>query len=126
MTLLLDAGALVAIDRDDRDMQTVVQLAVQQRLKLRTSAIVVAEVWRDPRGRQARLARLLRAVDVRPVDVQTGQRAGVLLGRARLNDPVDAVLVVLAEDDDTILTSDVDDITRLVAAAGKRVGVVAV
>jgi hypothetical protein len=45
-------------------------------IELRTNANVVAQVWRDPTGRQVNLARLLRAVDVRPIDEQAGRNAG--------------------------------------------------
>ncbi len=122
---MLDAGAFVAIEHDDR--ATIARLRVAQRaeLGLRTSAIVVAQVWRDPSGRQALLARLLRAVDVRPVDQRLGRAAGVLLARARTDDPIDATVVLVAADGDRILTSDPIDIARLAAAAARRVAVIA-
>ena len=75
--LVLDAGALVAIDRDDRSMIARLRVAQQRRVELRTNAMVVAQVWRDRHGRQANLARLLRAVDH-----QDGRQASVLLGQA--------------------------------------------
>ena len=65
---MLDAGAFVAVDRSDRSMIARLRVAQQHGIELRTSAIVIAQVWRDPEGRQAGLARLLRAVDVRPID----------------------------------------------------------
>jgi hypothetical protein len=126
VTLILDSGALVAVDRGSREMQTLIESARDHGIKLRTSAVVVAEVWRDPTSRQARLARLLRAVDVRAVDEESGRRAGILLGRASMSDPADAIVVLLAEEGDTILTSDVTDVSRLVRAAGTRVDVVPV
>lgn len=99
--------------------------AERHAIGLRTSAIVISQVWRDPTGRQAQLARLLRAVDVRPVDDQLGREAGVLVGRAGTSDPIDATVVLVAEGGDRILTSDPDDLRRLVAAAGRRVAVIA-
>ena len=81
-TLLLDAGPLIAIDRGDTAMRAQIQKALRDGVTLRTSAIVIAQVWRDPRGRQAALARLLRTVDVVPVDERRARDAGVLLGRA--------------------------------------------
>ncbi|MCY4029093.1 MAG: hypothetical protein OXH75_22595 [Acidobacteria bacterium] len=91
---------------------------------MRTSAIVLGQVWRDPRGRQARLARLLRAVEVRPVDEQMGRRAGVLLARAGTSDPIDATVALVAESGDRILTSDPVDVGRLVTAAGTLAAVI--
>jgi len=58
--------------------------------ELRTSAIVIALVWRSPGGKQAGVARLLRAVDVRPVDEKMGRDAGALLAKSRTDDPIDA------------------------------------
>jgi hypothetical protein len=118
--LVLDAGALVAIDRDDRAMIARLRVAQQRGVELRTNAMVVAQVWRDRQGRQASLARLLRAVDVRAIDHQDGRQAGVLLGLAGTVDPVDASVVLLAGPGDRILTSDPDDLTRLAAVAANR------
>jgi len=43
------------------------------------------------------LARLLRSVDVKPVDRRLGQDAGVLSGRAGAGDAVDATVVAIGE-----------------------------
>jgi hypothetical protein len=123
--LVLDAGAFVAVERDDRAMAARLRLAQQRGIDLRSNAVVVAQVWRDDGGRQARVGRLLRGVDVRPVDEQTGRRAGVLLGRAGTSDAVDATVVLLARPGDRILTSDPGDISRLVDVAGVAAAVVA-
>ncbi len=123
--LLLDAGAFLAVDRGDRSMIARLRVAHRHAIQLRTSAIVVAQVWRDPAGRQAELGRLLRAVDIRPVDEQLGREAGVLIGRTCTSDPIDATVVLLAADGDRILTSDSRNLKRLAAAAGKRVAVIA-
>lgn len=116
--LVLDAGAFVAAERDERAMIARLRVAQRSGLELRSSAIVVAEVWRDSRGRQAALTRLLRGVDVRPVDDQAGRAAGVLVGRAGTQDPIDAALVLLARPGDRILTTDPADIRHLIATAG--------
>ena len=95
MTLVLDAGAFVAIERADRH---VVALLKGERLAgraPRTHAGVVAQVWRGGSGRQAPLARLLAGVEVVTVDAGVGRRAGMLLGRAGTSDVVDACVVVL-------------------------------
>ena len=122
--LILDAGALVAVDRDDRAMMARLRAAQQHGLELRTNAMVVAQAWRDPHGRQVNLARLLRAVDVRAVSPRDGREAGALLGAARSSDPVDATVVLLAAPGDRIVTSDPGDIARLAAAAGTRAVVI--
>ncbi len=123
--LVLDAGALLAVDSNDRAMMARLRAALRSRLDLRTTAVVVAQVWRDPRGRQVRLVRLLRAVDVRAVDDRMGRAAGELLGRSGTHDPIDATVVLVADRGDRIVTSDPGDIGRLAAAAGVGATVVA-
>jgi hypothetical protein len=56
--LILGAGALVAVDRDDRAMLARLRASQLHGMELRTNAMVVAQVWRDRRGRQVNLARL--------------------------------------------------------------------
>lgn len=123
--LILDAGALVAIGRDDRAMVARLRAAQQHGLELRTNAMVVAQVWRDRHGRQVNLARLLRAVDVRAVSQRDGRDAGVLQAAAGTADAIDATVVLLAAPGDRILTTDPKDITVLVAAAENRAVIVA-
>jgi len=48
--LVLDAGALLAVDRGDRAMIARLQVAQRAGLELRSNAMVVAQVWRDRRG----------------------------------------------------------------------------
>lgn len=123
--LVLDAGALIAADREDRETTARIRRAEQAGLELCTTGIVVAQVWRDSRGRQVNLARLLKSMDVRPVDRTLGRAAGVLLGRSGTSDAVDASVVAMAANGDRIMTSDPDDIRPLVAASGRSIGVIA-
>ena len=118
--LILDAGALVAVDRDDRAAVARLRAAQRHGLELRTNAMVVAQAWRDRHGRQVSLARLLQATEVRAVTERDGREAGVLQAEAGTSDPVDATVVLLAGPGDRILTSDPADIARLAAAAGNR------
>lgn len=122
--IVLDAGALVAVDRDDRPMISRLLAARARGDTLRTNAMVVAQVWRGRGGRQASLASVLRAVDVRPVEEAAGRAAGHLLGRSGTSDPIDATVVLLARPGDRILTGDPDDVQRLADAAGIPVTIV--
>lgn len=124
-SLILDAGALLAVDRGDRAMIARLQVAQRAGLELRSNAMVVAQVWRDRRGRQVSLARLLRAVDVRAVSPSDGREAGSLLGEAGAADAIDATVVLLAAPGDRILTSDPGDLARLAEAAGNRAVIIA-
>jgi hypothetical protein len=123
--LVLDAGALVAVDRGDRAMVALLRVAQQHGVELRSNSMVIAQVWRDRHGRQAGLARLLRAVDVRAVSPQDGRQAGVLLGATGTTDPVDSTVVLLASPGDRILTSDPRDLTPLAEAAANHAVIVA-
>ncbi len=93
-------------------------------LELRTTGVVVTEVWRDPAGRQTNLAQLLKAVDIKAVDDHLGRQAGVLLGQAGTADAVDASVVAVAATGDRVLTSDPGDIRSLVVASGRSVLVI--
>ncbi len=115
MTLVLDAGALIAVERSDRE---IVALLKAERCAGRvpiTHGGIVGQVWRGG-ARQARLARLLAATDIAPLDDALGQRAGALLARTRTADVLDAAVVLLATDGDVIVTSDVTDLTTLARA----------
>ena len=121
---VLDAGAFIAIDRNDRSMIARLRAAQIHGYELRTSAIVIAQVWRSPGGKQANVARILRAVDVRSVDEQMGRDAGVLLAKARADDAIDATVVLVARSGDRVLTSDPSDIARLASSSGKKLTIV--
>lgn len=121
--LVLDAGALVAVERSSRD---VIALIKRERLAERTPIThggIVGQVWRGG-GRQANLARLLPGLDVVALDTDLGRRAGALLARSRTTDVIDAALALLAQDGDEILTSDPDDLRVLVAAIGVHADII--
>jgi hypothetical protein len=61
-----------------------------------------------------------------PLDGDLGKRAGVLLGKSRTGDVIDAAVVLLADTDDRIVTSDPKDLRWLVAAAERHVDLVEV
>lgn len=126
MTLVLDAGALVAVERGSRALVTRIK---RERLVGRvpvTHGGVVGQVWRGGSGRQAGLAQLLPHIEIMPLDGTLGKRAGTLLREAGGSDVIDAAVVLLAGDDDLILTSDPDDLLALAATAGIHVEIVTV
>lgn len=120
MTLVLDAGALVAYERGDRTVQAFLKRAHTIGVGVRTTSGVMAQVWRDG-ARQARLASLLRGVAEAELDRATSRRVGLLLAAAGCADVVDASVVDAALDGDEILTSDPNHIADLAAASGKTV-----
>ena len=113
--LTLDAGALIAFERADRFVTTLVRTALDHKLRLTVPAGVVGQVWRDGR-KQARVAALLGSslVDVEPLDDAKARRAGQLCGVARTHDVIDASVVLCARQrGQSIVTSDGDDLRRL-------------
>jgi hypothetical protein len=113
--LTLDAGALIAFERNDRAVVAIVARALQHNIRLAAPAGVVGQVWRDGR-RQARLARLLGSalVEVVPLDDTRARAAGQLCGVAGSSDVIDASVVLCARQrGHSVLTADADDLTRL-------------
>lgn len=123
MTLVLDSGALIALERNERAMWVRPVAAHRSGQIPITHAGVVGQVWRGG-PRQARLARALQGIDVRALDVVLGRAAGALLAASGLVDVIDASVVLIARDGDDIVTTDPDDIARLAAAADLHVEVI--
>ncbi|MFN2540300.1 MAG: hypothetical protein ABR549_19395 [Mycobacteriales bacterium] len=112
MTAVLDAGALIAIDKRDREVGAMLRVLQRDGVPVHTSAAAVAQVWRDGR-RQANLARVLPGVDIAAMDEVAAKKVGELLGASRSTDPVDAHVVLLVPQGGSVLTSDDDDIRAL-------------
>ena len=112
----LDAGALVGVERGSLRMQALLERIVVRRLQVAVPAAALGQVWRGS-PRQARIAQLLGSTHVRvvPLDDLTARAAGVLCGRARTADIVDASVVICARDHGhtVVVTSDANDLARL-------------
>ena len=117
MKLVLDRGALIALERNDRAMWRRLKAAQLAGDVPVTHGGVVGQAWRGRGPRQAMLAKALGGVDVRALDEALGRAAGELLALSRRSDVIDAALVLLADDQDLIVTSEVDDIEPLALAA---------
>ncbi|MGH9157711.1 MAG: twitching motility protein PilT [Acidimicrobiales bacterium] len=118
MSLLLDAGALIAYERGSPTVQAFLERAYRRREDVRTTTAVVAQAWPgDPR--QAGLAVLLRSVDERELTSDQARSVGRLLRTAGTTDVVDATIVDIANDGDEILTGDPSDIRTLAVTARK-------
>ena len=115
--VVLDTGALIAIDRGDRRIGAVLHEAARQGIDAVTSSACVAEAWRDP-ARPARLSRALAGLVENPLDSRTARACGVLLARAGTSEVADAAVALLAADDDLVLTCDAKDIHHLLETTG--------
>jgi hypothetical protein len=113
--ITLDAGGLIAFERNDRRVVAVVARALERHLEVAVPAGVVGQVWRDGR-RQVRLARLLasRVVRVDPLDDFKARAAGQLCGATGTSDVIDASVVLCARArGHAVMTSDTTHIGRL-------------
>lgn len=127
-TLVLDAGALIALDRGDRNLWARLDAARRSSHTVQVPAGALAQAWRGG-PRQARLARALNKCDETPLDGLTARQAGELCGRSGTADVVDASVVVAAaratrRDTVEVLTSDRGDIAVLLAALNVSADVV--
>jgi len=126
MTLILDSGALIALERNDRPSWRRLKAALEAEDIPLAHGGVVGQSWRGSGPRQARLAKALEGIDVQAIDDALGRAAGELLAAAKQSDVIDAALVLLAGDGDSILTSDPQDLGRLASAAGLSVELIEV
>jgi len=121
VSLVLDSGALIALEKNDRVMWRRLKAALVANSVPVSHGGIVGQVWRGGGPRQTLLARALAGIDIRPLDESLGRAAGDLLARAGSADVIDAALVLLADDGDDIVTSDPEDIEPLAARLGRHV-----
>ena len=112
MSVVYDAGLLVAADRNDREVWADHRSRLEVGVVPVTTAPVVAQVSRSPR--QVQLRRFLRGCDIVGLNREESHEVGALLSRADTDDVVDAHVVLTAgRRRSTILTSDEQDLQRL-------------
>jgi hypothetical protein len=117
MGLVLDAGGLIAVDRLDRKVGAILRVAQQEKMSVRTSSAVVAQVWR--RGSlQANLARVLAGIEAATLDSAAGRSVGEVLALSSTADVVDGHLGIIVRSGDAVLTSDPKDIKKILNARG--------
>ena len=115
MTAVLDAGALIAIDKKDRKVGAMLRVLQRDGSRCEPAPAAVAQVWRSGR-RQADLARVLPGLDTVALDEAAAKKVGDLLGSSGTNDLVDAHVALLVEPRGQVLTSDEPDIKALLQA----------
>lgn len=123
MTLIYDAGGLIALERDERASWVRLKTAQSRGEVPLTNAAVLGQVWRGG-PRQARLSSAVLGMNVQPIGEEIGRAAGELLGMSKMSDIVDASLVLLAQDGDEIVTSDETDLAPLASASGRHIELV--
>jgi len=116
--VVLDAGAIIALERRDTRMLALADELYRVRRIGYVPAGVVAQTWRGS-ARQHVTVRLLRtgAVRVDPLSEDLAYRLGLLLAKSGTADVVDAHVALLARRLQAIvLTSDPDDLRSIAPA----------
>jgi predicted nucleic acid-binding protein len=114
--LVLDTGALIALERLDQDLWQRLRFIRRRRGYVVVPAGVLAEAWRGG-PRSAPLARLLDICEVDPLDEERAKEIGVRLGGRGTRNVVDAHVVCCAlEHQAAVATSDPNDMESLTAA----------
>jgi predicted nucleic acid-binding protein len=113
--ITLDAGRLIALDRNDRRVLVLLARAKESGMRITIPATALAQAMRNP-SRQARLCRLIRqpGTDLIPLNGPDATEAGLLLARTSTSDIVDAHVIVCARRaGQTVVTSDPRDLKRI-------------
>lgn len=118
-TLVLDSEGLSKLATGDAVARAHLATAVARRARVAVSAITLTEVLRGS-SRDGAVYRVLSRITVVPVSPEIARRAGELLGATGLSGhrcAIDAVVAATAlalERPVVLLTSDPDDLSRLV------------
>jgi predicted nucleic acid-binding protein len=113
--ITFDAGGLIALDRNERRVLTLLARAAERGMRITIPAAALAQAMRNP-ARQARLCRLIRqaGTDVIALDGRDATAAGLLLARTATSDIVDAHVVICAQRaGQAVVTSDAGDLRRI-------------
>jgi hypothetical protein len=111
----LDAGGLIALDRDDRRVVVLLARARETGAQVTVPAPALAQAIRRPE-RQVRLSRLIRqpGTDVIALDRVDATHVGRLLAASGTSDIVDAHVVICARRaGQPVVTSDPSDLRQL-------------
>ncbi|MGH2598786.1 MAG: hypothetical protein ACRDTE_16650 [Pseudonocardiaceae bacterium] len=115
-----DTTVLITAERGDRRMWSRHQGLLRLGAVPVVPAPVLAQAWRGG-SRQALLARLLAGCEIEDMTEDAARAVGRLLGAAAHDDLVDAAVVEsAARRTDSIVTSDLGHIERLVTECGQN------
>jgi hypothetical protein len=115
-SLILDAGALIALSRGDRTVRAHLAAALQERAAVIVPPVVLTQTMRGGSG-DVMVHRLLQTAFVPFVGKRLAIAAGVLLGQADMADAADAQVMAEAirSGPSILLTSDLVHLQRLAA-----------
>jgi len=116
--ITFDAGGLIALERNDRRVISIIATALEDSARIIVPATVLAQVIRNP-AKQVRLWRVIQyeKTEVIALDGWHAQAVGALLAQTRTSDITDAHVVICAQRaGSAVITSDPLDLRRLDAA----------
>jgi predicted nucleic acid-binding protein len=112
--LTLDSGALIAYERREVRVRALLQEVQRRGLDVTVPTVVLAETWRGG-VRSARVAQLLQACIVEPLDETLARAAGEALAKVK-GGVIDAlVMASAATRGDRVLTGDPQDLRMFCA-----------
>jgi predicted nucleic acid-binding protein len=118
-TIVLDSGALIALERNDRAVWAALKLAALKSTDVLVPSAALAQVWRGTSA-QAQLSRALQHCSIASFDA-VARAVAELCGWTKTTDICDAqVAIIAATQGDVLYTSDPKDMRRLVSAYGAR------
>lgn len=121
--VVYDSGVLIAADRSRRSTWADHRARLEVGIVPLVPTPVVAQASRSPR--QVQMRRLLRGCELVSFDEPAAHAAGVLLGKTRSKDVVDASVAILAvQHGADVVTDDPADIERLLSAARRKAFIV--
>ena len=123
--LTLDAGALIAADRNDRRFWAHWKEALRRGLDVTIPAVALAQAWRG--SENALLGKLAHACIVEPFTERNAKATGELCARAKISDIVDAAVASSAATrEDVVLTGDPKDLVRLANLLGNKIQILTI
>ena len=123
--MTLDAGALIAVERDEREVAAGIEAAYRRGDPAVIPAVALAQAWRGPTS--ARIDLLARHARIEPFTEERARAVGELLARSGTSDVVDAAVALSAASrGGVLLTSHPDDMRRLAAYLRGSFSIVAV
>jgi len=131
VTLVLDAGALIQVDRGNQEVLSAIKAAFDKGEAVHVPTGVIGQAWRHP-DRQALLSQTLKRCKEVDLDGPTARAGGQLCGRAATSDVIDAsvaLAVAYAQrlgDEVTLLTSDSGELRILLSVLDARARIVEV
>lgn len=131
MTLVLDAGALIQLDRGNEEVLSALKAAFDNDEAVHVPTGVIGQAWRNP-DRQALLSRTLKRCKEVDLDGAIARAGGQLCGRTATSDVIDASVALAvaharrSDGEVTLLTSDSEDLGILLSVLDARARVIKV